>query len=258
MMEQKTVRIGDIDVANDKPFVLFGGMNVLESRDLAMQMCEHYVKVTEKLGIPYPIFSFQLLVKLKNHLNNHDVVIAHGHSYMGSWLGAFLAAKSDKPFVLIHHNQFIPYKFPWNCIEYIVDNTFGKYTLRNSTKIFATSEVTRNYAIQLVGHNEVEILHNGVDTNHFTPDITTQVQALALKAFQAIAGTGLARVDFFVHKANNQIYLNEINTLPGFTPISMYPKLWAASGLDYSTLIDRLIQLALEHHNDRQDVRNVL
>ncbi|MGD6738695.1 3-deoxy-8-phosphooctulonate synthase [Photobacterium leiognathi subsp. mandapamensis] len=53
MMEQKTVRIGDIDVANDKPFVLFGGMNVLESRDLAMQICEHYVKVTEKLGIPY-------------------------------------------------------------------------------------------------------------------------------------------------------------------------------------------------------------
>ncbi|MBD8511739.1 3-deoxy-8-phosphooctulonate synthase [Photobacterium sp. WH77] len=53
MMEQKVVRIGDIDVANDKAFVLFGGMNVLESRDLAMQICEHYVKVTEKLGIPY-------------------------------------------------------------------------------------------------------------------------------------------------------------------------------------------------------------
>lgn len=53
IMEQKVVRIGDIDVANDKAFVLFGGMNVLESRDLAMQICEHYVKVTEKLGIPY-------------------------------------------------------------------------------------------------------------------------------------------------------------------------------------------------------------
>jgi len=52
-MEQKVVRIGDIEVANDKAFVLFGGMNVLESRDLAMQICEHYVKVTEKLGIPY-------------------------------------------------------------------------------------------------------------------------------------------------------------------------------------------------------------
>ena len=53
MMEQKVVRVGDIDVANDKPFVLFGGMNVLESRDLAMKICEHYVEVTNKLGIPY-------------------------------------------------------------------------------------------------------------------------------------------------------------------------------------------------------------
>ncbi|UJF20182.1 3-deoxy-8-phosphooctulonate synthase [Vibrio sp. SS-MA-C1-2] len=53
MMNQKIVKVGDIDVANDKPFVLFGGMNVLESRDLAMEICEHYVTVTEKLGIPY-------------------------------------------------------------------------------------------------------------------------------------------------------------------------------------------------------------
>lgn len=53
MIEQKTVKVGDIDVANDKPFVLFAGMNVLESRDLAMQICEHYVEVTNKLGIPY-------------------------------------------------------------------------------------------------------------------------------------------------------------------------------------------------------------
>ncbi len=52
-MEQKIVNIGDIQVANDKPFTLFAGMNVLESRDLAMQICEHYVKVTDKLGIPY-------------------------------------------------------------------------------------------------------------------------------------------------------------------------------------------------------------
>ena len=52
-MEQKTVKIGELDVANDKPFTLFAGMNVLESRDLAMQICEHYVKVTEKLGITY-------------------------------------------------------------------------------------------------------------------------------------------------------------------------------------------------------------
>ena len=54
-MKQKVVSIGDINVANDLPFVLFGGMNVLESRDLAMRICEHYVTVTQKLGIPYPL-----------------------------------------------------------------------------------------------------------------------------------------------------------------------------------------------------------
>ncbi|MFL7918260.1 3-deoxy-8-phosphooctulonate synthase, partial [Escherichia coli] len=52
-MSQKTIRVGNIEIANDKPFVLFGGINVLESRDLAMQACEEYVRVTEKLGIPY-------------------------------------------------------------------------------------------------------------------------------------------------------------------------------------------------------------
>ena len=55
MTAQKIVRVGNIEIANDKPFVLFGGMNVLESRDLAMQVCEQYVKVTEKLGIPYTL-----------------------------------------------------------------------------------------------------------------------------------------------------------------------------------------------------------
>ncbi|HKD77866.1 MAG TPA: D-alanine--D-alanine ligase A, partial [Ktedonobacterales bacterium] len=62
---------------------------------------------------------------------------------------------------------------------------------------------------------------------------------------------GLARVDFFLERDTNQIYLNEVNTLPGFTEISMYPKLWEASGLSYPQLIDRLIALAVERHADR-------
>ena len=64
--------------------------------------------------------------------------------------------------------------------------------------------------------------------------------------------SGLARVDFFLEKKTNLIYVNEINTLPGFTSISMYPKLWQATGLGYSELIDRLIQLAIERHQARQ------
>lgn len=79
-----------------------------------------------------------------------------------------------------------------------------------------------------------------------------QVQELAVSAFKAVDAAGLARVDFFVHPQREQIVLNEINTMPGFTRISMYPKLWEASGLSYPGLVDRLISLALERHLDKQ------
>jgi D-alanine-D-alanine ligase len=75
---------------------------------------------------------------------------------------------------------------------------------------------------------------------------------MAIRAFQAVDCSGLARVDFLMDPVNKQIYLNEINTMPGFTAISMYPKLWAASGVEYSELIDRLIQLGIERHEDKK------
>src|SRR5579872_3931061 len=81
---------------------------------------------------------------------------------------------------------------------------------------------------------------------------TKKVQQLAVKAFQAVDCSGLARVDFLMDLKSKKIYLNEINTMPGFTAISMYPKLWAASGLGYSDLIDRLIQLGIERHEDKK------
>ncbi len=91
-----------------------------------------------------------------------------------------------------------------------------------------------------------------------SPGATEEVRSLALRAFRAVEAAGLARVDFFASRRDETIYVNEINTLPGFTPISMYPKLWQASGLSYAELIDRLIQLALERHRDRQETRAVL
>ena len=65
----------------------------------------------------------------------------------------------------------------------------------------------------------------------------------------------MARVDFFIDRESSRIYLNEVNTIPGFTTISMYPKMWEASGLPYSALIDRLIALALERHAEKQQLR---
>jgi D-alanine-D-alanine ligase len=81
---------------------------------------------------------------------------------------------------------------------------------------------------------------------------TKRVQELAVRAFQAVDCSGLARVDFLMDPKTKKIYLNEINTMPGFTSISMYPKLWAASGLAYADLIDRLIELGLERHEDKK------
>lgn len=82
-----------------------------------------------------------------------------------------------------------------------------------------------------------------------------EVQELAVRAFKAVDCSGLARVDFLMDPRAGKVYLNEINTMPGFTSISMYPKLWKASGLDYPELIDRLIKLALERHDDKKKNR---
>lgn len=71
-----------------------------------------------------------------------------------------------------------------------------------------------------------------------------EIQELAIKAFKAVDGKGLSRVDFFIRKSDNKVCINEINTLPGFTQISMYPKLWEACGLSYTDLLDKLIELA--------------
>src|SRR5271154_6666762 len=79
-----------------------------------------------------------------------------------------------------------------------------------------------------------------------------RVQALAVAAFRAVDCSGLARVDFLMEPKSRRIFVNEINTMPGFTAISMYPKLWAASGVAYPELIDRLIRLGIELHEDKK------
>lgn len=83
------------------------------------------------------------------------------------------------------------------------------------------------------------------------PELTRRIQELAIAAFLAVDCAGMARVDFLLDKDTGELYIGELNTIPGFTPISMYPKLWEASGISYSELIDRLIELALERYADK-------
>ena len=84
------------------------------------------------------------------------------------------------------------------------------------------------------------------------PDKAEEVRVLALKAYRAIDCAGMARADFFVERETGKVYVNELNTIPGFTRFSMYPKLWEASGLSYPELIDRLIVLALQRYADKK------
>ncbi|MFY0545099.1 D-alanine--D-alanine ligase [Brevibacillus sp. H7] len=86
--------------------------------------------------------------------------------------------------------------------------------------------------------------------------VEQQIVEMAKQAYRALDASGLSRVDFFWDEENDQLYMNEVNTMPGFTPYSMYPMLFQASGISYSELIDRLVKLALDRHADKQ--RNIV
>ncbi len=86
-------------------------------------------------------------------------------------------------------------------------------------------------------------------------DVTDEVRKLAVACYGAVECEGLARVDFFLEETTGRLFINEINTIPGFTSISMFPRMWAAAGLDFGPLVDRLIELALERHRARASIR---
>ena len=88
-----------------------------------------------------------------------------------------------------------------------------------------------------------------------TPEQLAEVQRLAVAAFQAIDACGMSRVDFLLSRSTGALVLNEINTIPGFTTISMFAKLWEATGLSYPALVDRLIALAMERHQEKQRLK---
>lgn len=124
----------------------------------------------------------------------------------------------------------------------------GNETLRTSVvgEVIATKEFYDYEAKYKGAGTELQIPAN------IPGHVAEQIAELAKRAFAAIDGSGLSRVDFFWDEEADQLYINEINTMPGFTPYSMYPMLFNAAGISYSELIDTLVQLALERHEDKQ------
>ena len=105
---------------------------------------------------------------------------------------------------------------------------------------------------------EAKYLDDGSETvvpAALPPERTAEIQRLAIAAFHAIDGAGMARVDFLIERPTDRVFVNEINTHPGFTTISMYSKMWAASGMSYPAILDRLVALATERHAEKQESR---
>jgi D-alanine-D-alanine ligase len=125
--------------------------------------------------------------------------------------------------------------------------------------VLGNEEIKASVPGEIVPHREfydyaAKYLESGtglIIPAELTKKQVAQFQDYAVRAFRAIDGAGMARCDFFLERRTNKIFVNELNTIPGFTSISMYPKMWEASGLPYPKLIDRLIELALELHREK-------
>ncbi|MCC6824337.1 MAG: D-alanine--D-alanine ligase [Acidobacteria bacterium] len=118
----------------------------------------------------------------------------------------------------------------------------GEYLIRDDTKAFL--DYTEKYSG--TGNNEFVV------PSPISTELTVKIKQLAVDSFKAIDGSGLARVDFFLRKDNGSLLVNEINTMPGLTSASGFPKMWAASGKPFSAVIDELVELGLERYKDKQ------
>ena len=121
----------------------------------------------------------------------------------------------------------------------------GEYVVHEESARFL--DYTEKYAS--TGHVEFVV------SAPLSKAVTARIQKMAIKAFQAIDGAGLARVDFFLKRDTKELIINELNTMPGLTEVSGYPKMWEASGVKFSQVLDQLIELAFERHRDKSLTR---
>ena len=129
----------------------------------------------------------------------------------------------------------------------VIGNDTVKASLPGEYVIHDNSAGFLDYTEKYTGTGHVEF----VVPAPLSKALTTKIQRLAIQAFQSIDGAGLARVDFFLERNTKKLLINELNTMPGLTEVSGYPKMWAASGLSYTDMLDVLIELALERHREK-------
>jgi D-alanine-D-alanine ligase len=124
----------------------------------------------------------------------------------------------------------------------------GEYLIRDETKAFL--DYTEKY--KGTGNNEFVV------PAALNDELTERIREMAVRAFKAVEGSGLARVDFFLRRDNDELLINEINTMPGLTDASGFPKMWAGTGISFSQVVDRLVELAFERHRDKSRNKTTL
>lgn len=129
----------------------------------------------------------------------------------------------------------------------VIGNNEPKASLPGEYVIYDKSAAFLDYTEKYTKTGHVEF----VVPAPISKSLSTKIQKMALQAFQSIDGAGLARVDFFLKRDSKQLLINELNTMPGLTEVSGYPKMWAASGLSYRRMLDVLVELALERHREK-------
>ena len=126
------------------------------------------LKLAERFGVPYPILTIGAYKKFAKIIKECDLVHAHGHVYMSSWLAGKLAKKYKKPFIVTQHNTFIDYKSVLNTLENMNDNVIGKSVLKNADRILTVSKETMKYVLKLGADEKITlVIYNGVDTKCF-------------------------------------------------------------------------------------------
>jgi glycosyltransferase involved in cell wall biosynthesis len=132
--------------------------------------CYDSLSIGFRLGIPYPIPSVTSYKTFLKSVKSSDLIHAHGHPYLSSFIAAKIAKKYSKPLVLTQHNTFIEYESIWDTVERLNDLVIGKEVLKDADKIIVVSNATKNYVLSLGADPEkIEVLHNGVDFNRFKP-----------------------------------------------------------------------------------------
>jgi glycosyltransferase involved in cell wall biosynthesis len=155
----------EIDVLTSK----FEGRNTNPLEGITIH---HYpsLNVAKLFGVPYPIVSFKAYKKFMQLIGKCDLVHAHGHVYMGSYLAGMVAKKLKKPFIVTQHNTFIDYKSLLNVVEQLNDQIIGKSVLKHADKITTVSKETLKYVLKLgADQTKTQVIYNGVDTDFFRP-----------------------------------------------------------------------------------------